>query len=71
MQKQREDEMSKQTAQRHHEAAKELELAAHHLREAAVHYEVGEDETAAQHSRRAAEHMSKADERVAAFFSVT
>ena len=57
--------MSKFAAQKHHDAAKELEQAAHHHREAAVHFEVGDDLEALQHAGRAAEHMNRADEHVA------
>jgi hypothetical protein len=53
--------MSTRTAQQHHEAAKELERAAHHHREAAVCHEVGDAEEAARHARLAAEHVDKAD----------
>ena len=57
--------MSKHAALQHHEAAKQLEKAAHHHREAAVHYEVGELDEANRHAMLASNHMNRADEHVA------
>jgi hypothetical protein len=45
--------MSKQVAERHHEAAEHHEHAAWHHREAAKHHEAGEQETPAHHAHSA------------------